>query len=188
MPAKKLPRTLTADEVQALMAVPNLSAPTGLRNRCLLAVMHRCGLRVSEACGLKLRDVDWATGEIRLLGKGGAERIAYLDDRTLELLKRWKEVRRDYAAGKPHLFTTLDGGPVSRKYVWAMMQRYARRAGIERKLGPHSLRHTFATELLRADFDIREVQEALGHADVRNTQIYTHVHSAELRRKLRERA
>lgn len=187
MAATKLPRTLTRAEVEALFAVPNLSAPTGLRNRAMLGVMYRCGLRVSECCGLKLRDVDWESGEVRLRGKGGAERVAYLDDATLALLKRWKDVRRKYAAGKPHLFTTLAGGPVSRKYMWAAMQRMARRAGLDRKLGPHTLRHSFATELLREGFDLREVQDALGHADVRNTQRYTHVHDAELRRKLRAR-
>lgn len=191
MAARELPKTLTAEEVVALMRVPNLSAPTGLRNRAMLEVMHRCGLRVSEACGLHLRDVQWTQGKIHVraeVAKGGREAVVYLDAATQALLERWKERRRSYAAGKPHLFTTLHGGPVSRFYCWQMMQRYARRAGIDRPLGPHMLRHTFATDLLGEGFNVREVQALLRHADLRTTAVYLHVQDAELQRKIRERS
>src|SRR4051794_7612871 len=100
---KELPKVLNADEVDRLMAVPNLDAPTGLRNRCLLGVWHRAGLRVSESCGLYLRDVDWREGEIHIrpeIAKGEKEALLYLDEPTLQLLERWKAVRRKYAAGK----------------------------------------------------------------------------------------
>src|SRR3954462_15853158 len=106
---RDLPKTLTAEEVDALMGRPNLAAPTGLRNRAMLALMHRCGLRVAEVCGLHLRDVDWREGTIRLraeVAKGGREGVVYADQPTLDLLARWKDVRRRYAAGHPHLFTT----------------------------------------------------------------------------------
>lgn len=190
MAGRTLPKTLSAEEVAALMARPNLNAPTGLRNRCILALMHRAGLRVSETCGLHLRDVRWAEGRIVLraeVAKGGREATVYLDESTQSLLEAWKNVRRQYAAGKPHLFTTLKGGPVSRHYVWEMTARYGRRAGIERPVHPHLLRHTFATDLLNEDFNLREVQVLLRHADIRTTTLYTHIVDTELQRKIRAR-
>lgn len=187
---RALPKTLTRAEVTALMAAPNLQAPTGLRNRCLLELMYRSGLRVSEACGLHVRDVRWSEGTIHLrpdITKGNVEATAYIDARTEALLERWKDRRRQYAARRPHLFTTLAGGPIDRRYVWSMMRRYARRAGIERDVFPHMLRHTYATELLQDGFDVREVQQLLRHADIRTTTIYTHLFEAALHRKIRGR-
>jgi integrase/recombinase XerD len=190
MAPRKLPKTLSADEVAALFAAPNRAAPTGLRNLGILTLMHRCGLRVSEACGLHLRDVRLDDGQLHLrpeIAKGGREAFAYLDHQAIELLRSWIVVRRRYAARRPHLFTTLRGGPVSRKYCWAMMRRYARRAGIDRPVHPHMLRHTYATELLREGFNVREVQQLLRHADIRTTVAYTHIFEADLARKIRER-
>jgi integrase/recombinase XerD len=184
-----LPKVLSPGEVKALMAVPNMRSPTGLRNRCMLELMHGCGLRVSETCGLHVRDVRWREGKIHLraeITKGNREAWVSVPDRILALLERWVHVRRRYAAGQPHLFTTLQGAPVRRKYVWEAIQRYARRAGIAHA-APHILRHTFATDLLAEGFNIREVQELLRHADLRTTQIYTHIHDDELHRKVRER-
>lgn len=186
-----LPKTLTTDEAAALLRVPNRRAPTGLRNLAMLTVMYRAGLRVSEACGLHLRDVRWQDGQLHLrseVAKGGREAYVYLDQPTLDVLERWVAVRREYAAGKPHLFTTLGGGPVSRHYVWEMVRRYARRAGLEHlQVHPHTLRHSYATELLREGFNIVEVQHLLRHADIRTTVIYTHITDVELQRKVRER-
>jgi integrase/recombinase XerD len=173
------------------MDAPNLRAPTGLRNRCLLEVMARCGLRVSEACGLHLRDVRFNEHTLHLrpeVTKGAVEATAYLDPRMEALLERWVDRRREYAGrGRPHLFVTLNGDPVDRRYVWQMMRRYARRAGIERDVHPHMLRHTFATNLLAEGFSLREVQTLLRHADVRTTTIYTHVFDHDLHRKIRAR-
>ncbi len=188
--ARRLPKTLSADEVRRLMKVPNLRAPTGLRNRAILMLMHRSGLRVSETCGLHLRDVRWDEGMIHLrpeITKGQREAVAYFDEQTQAMLERWVDVRRQYAAGKPHLFTTLKGGPVSRHYCFQMIRRYARRAGIDRPISPHTLRHTYATELLGEGFNIIEVQNLLRHSDVRTTTIYLHVMDAELQRKIRAR-
>lgn len=190
MAGRKLPKTLTSAEVSALMARPNLDCPTGLRNRCLLEVMHRGGLRVSEACGVHLRDVDWKAGELRIrpeVAKGGREAIVYLEASTLELLGRWKPVRRRHAAGAPFLFVTLRGGQVSRHYVWQMTSRYARKAGVDRPVWPHMLRHSYATELLREGFDLREVQTLMRHADIRTTVLYTHLVDVELAAKVRGR-
>lgn len=190
MSGRELPKILSHDEVAALMRAPNLDAPTGLRNRCMLELMHRCGLRVSEACGLHLRDVDLREGTIHLrpeVAKGGNEAVVYLEPASEALLERWKPVRRRYAAGRKHLFTTLAGGPIDRRYCWRMIRRYADRAGIDRPVSPHMLRHTYATELLREGFDVREVQRLLRHQDIRTTVIYTHLHEAELHRKIRSR-
>jgi len=189
--SRKLPRVLTQEDAAALLAVPSLKRPTGLRNRCLLELMYRCGLRVSEVCGLHVRDVRRREKQIHLrpeVAKGGQEGWAYLDPRTLELLELWKDVRRNYAAKKPHLFTTLEGGPVDRRYVWAMMRRYSRRAGLEHPANPHALRHTYATELLREGFDLRQVQELLRHSNIQTTSVYLHVFDHELQRKIWERS
>jgi integrase/recombinase XerD len=190
MPDRRLPKTLTKDEIAALMARPNTDAPTGLRNRCILEVMHRCGLRVSEACGLHVRDVKWAEAQIHVrpeIAKGGKEAVVYLDPATLALLERWKAVRRPYAAGRPHLFTTLKGEAVDRRYVWEMTRRYARRAGIERNVHPHVLRHTYATELLGEGFNVVEVQRLLRHSDIRTTTVYLHLRDEDLARKVQKR-
>jgi site-specific recombinase XerD len=187
---RELPKTLTSDEVTALMGRCNLTAPTGLRDRAMLALMHRAGLRVSEVCGLHLRDIDWKQGTVHVrpeVGKGGKEAVQPLDGQTLALLERWKQVRRTYAAGKPHLFTTLKGGPVSRHRVWEMTARRARRAGIDRPVWPHMLRHTYATELLRDGFNVVEVQRLMRHSDIRTTSVYLHLHDAELSAKVRAR-
>lgn len=187
---RELPKVLNTEEITALMATPNLDAPTGLRDRCLLELMHRCGLRVSEACELHLRDIEWAEGRIHIrpeVGKGGIEGYVPFDDATRALLERWKGARRKYAAGSKLLFTTLQGKPVDRRCVWAMVRRRARKAGIERHVHPHMLRHTFATELMREGFNLREVQALCRHQDIRTTTIYTHLADAELAEKIRRR-
>lgn len=186
---RELPKVLSREDVAALMATPNLHVPTGLRDRCMLELMHRCGLRVGETCGLDLRDIQVQEQRIHIrpeVGKGGIEGYVPFDDATAELLERWKRVRRPFAAGKPQLFTTLTGNRVDRRKVWEMVQRRAARAGITR-MHPHMLRHTFATELLAEGFDLRQVQTLLRHADVRTTTIYTHVAQRELADKVRRR-
>ena len=190
MPARKLPKTLNADEEKALLGRPNVDCPTGLRNRAILELMLGNGLRVTETTLLNLRDVDWRTKELRIraeIAKNGQEAVLPLAPDALEWLERWKAVRRHHAAGSPLLFVTLKGGQVSRHYVWEMVARYARKAGIDWPVHPHVLRHTFATNLLRDGWDIREVQEMLRHADIRTTQIYTHVAPERLAEKMAKR-
>lgn len=187
---RELPKILSTGEIAALMAAPNLDCPTGLRNRCMLELMYRSGLRVSETCGLHMRDIDFDDGVIQLraaITKGSVDAVAYFDGSVGPLLERWKAERRRFGARRPHLFTTLQGGPIDRRYCWSMMRRYARRAGIERDVHPHMLRHTYATALLREGFDLREVQQLLRHADIRTTTIYTHLFEHELHRKVRRR-
>lgn len=190
MPGRALPKTLTRDEIEALMRRPNLAAPTGLRNRAMLELMYRCGLRVSETCGLHVRDVDLREGEIRLrpeVAKGGREAVVYFDRSTGELLERWKVARRPLAGRLANLFVTHGVAPVRRQYVYEMVGRYARRAGIEKHVTPHMLRHTFATELLREGYDIESVRKAMRHADLKSTAVYLHVYDAELKERLRRR-
>lgn len=191
MTRRELPQTLTDDELDALYRRCNVNCPTGLRDRCILALMARAGLRASEVCGLHLRDVDWKQHTVRIraeVAKGGKEAVQPLDQPTIELLERWKAIRRPYAAGRPHLFCTLKGEPVDRRRVWEMTARRARRAGIDHPVWPHMLRHTFATSLLRDGFNIEEVRLLMRHSDIRTTTIYLHISNVELHDKLRRRA
>lgn len=191
MPGRTLPKTLTDDELDRLFARPNLGCPTGLRNRAILAVLHRCGLRASEVCGLHLRDVDWKAGEVRVraeVAKGGREAVCYLDASTQEWLERWKLERRKFAAGSPWLFTTLRGGQLHRHYVWEMVSRYARKAGIDRPVWPHQLRHTYATSLLNEGFNIEEVRRLMRHVRLETTAVYLEIRDKDLREKVRRRA
>lgn len=191
--ARKLPKTIPADQLEQLLAMPNLEVPTGLRDRCIMELMVRCGLRVTETCGLHLRDVDWKEGEIRLrpeITKGAKEAVVYLDVPTLALLERWKATRRRFAAGKPHLFVCIRaaqrGEPLDRRRVWEMINRRAAKAAIEHAW-PHKLRHTFATMALADGFTITEVQQLMRHSDLRTTAIYLHVKDEQLKAKIRAR-
>ena len=194
MAPRKLPKTFTTAEVEALLAAPNLDVPTGLRDRCMLELMFRCGLRVTETCELYLRDVDWREAEIRLrpeITKGAKDAVVFLDDPTLALLERWKAARRPFGAGKPHLFVCVRGPqrgePLDRRRVYEMINRRARKAGIERTVGPHMLRHSFATASLGDGFTIREVQRMMRHSDLRTTAIYLDLRDADLKAKIRRR-
>lgn len=184
---RKLPKILTRDEVKALLDAPNLRYPTGLRNRCMLELMYRAGLRVGEVVALKPRDVDVKRGVARVHDGKGGDGTAYFDAETLVvLLDQWKSLRR--ALPKTELlFCTLQGQPVSVRYIQQMVQRMRQRAGITAICTPHVLRHTFATELLEEGFSLREVQDAVRHADVSTTQIYTHVLDEQLRTKIQQR-
>lgn len=139
---------------------------------------------------MKLRDVDWTARQIRIqadVAKGKREAVIYLDDDALAWLERWKAERRKYAAGAPWLFTTLKGTQLTRHYIWEMVSRYARRAGIERDVWPHMLRHSFATSLLGEGFNIEEVRRLMRHADIRTTAIYLELRDEDLATKVRAR-
>lgn len=190
MPPRRLPQILTADEVAALMARPNVNCPTGLRNRAILETLYRAGLRASEACGIHVRDLNWKTGNLRVraeVAKYGHEATLYLGDESIEWLERWKHERRHYAAGKPWMFTTLKGGQLDRRYVWEMVSRYGRKAGLDHPIWPHLLRHTYATTLLQEQYSISEVQRLMRHSDLRTTSVYLHVHEEDLAERVRNR-
>lgn len=184
---RRLPVVLSQDEVRRLLDAPNVRYPTGLRNRCMLELMYRAGLRVGEVCALRPRDVEIPSGIVRIWNGKTGDGTAYFDSDSLRvLIEQWKAVRRALPKG-PTLFCTLKGAPVSVRYVEQMFQRMRSRAKIETRCTPHTLRHTFATELLGEGFNIREVQEALRHADISTTQLYTHIINSDLRTKIQQR-
>lgn len=180
---KRLPDTLTISEVERLLAVPDLNTPVGLRDRALLETLYGCGLRVSEAVALALRDVSFENRFLRCIGKGRKERVVPLGAAAAAYLQRYIDdvrPRWDRAGKSPYVFLSNRGRPLSRKTVWSMIRRYARAAGIQKPLSPHTLRHSFATHLLANEAPLRVIQELLGHADIATTQVYTHVDAPRL--------
>ncbi|MCS7040666.1 MAG: site-specific tyrosine recombinase XerD [Anaerolineae bacterium] len=182
---RSLPQALSPGEVELLLAAPDPSTPIGLRDKALLELLYATGLRVSEVVGLDLDDVDLQSGTLRCVGKGNKERVLPLYQRVLNVL-------RDYVTiARPHLqvredeqafFLNHRGQRLTRQGLWLIIKQYVDRAGIQGEVTPHTLRHSFATHLLRGGADIREVQHLLGHAQIATTQIYTHVSPDHLRR------
>lgn len=186
--SRPLPDVLTADEFQRLFDAPNQRCPTGQRNFLMLKVMGNLGLRVSEVVSLELRDINLKQGILKVrMGKGLKDRLMYFNPGDQTLMAAWLEARKSFAGGEPlgKVFVTLKGGPVSARYVRYMVERYARRAGIEKSVYPHLLRHTFATVLYRNTKNLLTVRDALGHRDIGTTQIYTHLANHEVEAALR---
>ncbi len=181
-PWRKIPDVLTAEEQEALLKQPNLRYPTGQRNRLILQLMLSTGLRLAETTALLWRDIDLHAGRLQVQrGRGARERVLWIGDADLGALRDWHGRQARDVAGRPeHVFTTLEGKPVSGRYVQAMVKRYAQKAGIEKNVHPHLLRHTFAADIYRETSNIRVAQKALGHADLSTTQIYTHLVEEEL--------
>ena len=170
---RRLPEVLTEDELEALLKQPNRRYPTGLRNAAMLAIMADAGLRVSEMLSLCPGAISWNSGRIKVIsGKGSKDRVVWVGDGTLELLRSWREIRPCEAK---LLFTTLKGSPLDSRYVRAMTKRYALKAGIKKDVHPYTLRHTFATDLYRQTHDLYLTGKMLGHADISTTTIYTHL-------------
>ncbi len=180
-----LPRFLSLEEVDALIAAPDVSTPRGVRDRALLEVLYATGLRVSELVGLRLTDVRSAQGYLQCTGKGGKERIVPLGDSAADWVRRYVADGRpalSRRATSPWLFVNARGGArLSRIGFWKILKGYGRQAGTRSHLSPHVLRHSFATHLLERGADLRAIQAMLGHADLSTTQIYTHVLEARLR-------
>jgi len=182
--AKKLPQVLNYAEVQKLLASPRGDEPTALRDRALLEVMYACGLRASETIGLELADIDLRQGFLRARGKGSKERIVPLGRKAIAAISVYLRGGRPKLVGEGHeakLFVNFRGGPLSRQGLYKIVQRHARAAGLDGKLSPHTLRHSFATHLLAGGCDLRAVQEMLGHADISTTQMYTHLSGEQLK-------
>ncbi len=181
---QRLPKYLTVAEVEALLAVPDTSTPLGLRDRAIIEVLYAAGLRVSELVGLDLGDVDLAQAQVRVLGKGGKERIALLGRPAVRALRAYLESGRPALLGRrptQALWLNHRGGRLSARGVALMLSKAGERAGIRTPVFPHILRHTFATHLLDGGADLRVVQELLGHADLATTQVYTHVSQSHAR-------
>jgi tyrosine recombinase XerC len=180
----RLPRFLSVEETVSLLAAPDGGTPQGLRDRAILELLYASGLRVSELVGLDAGDVDWGRRELRVHGKGGHMRLALVGRPALRALRTYlQQGRPQLAKDRPTaaLFLNQRGGRLSDRSVRAMVSHYARAAGLQGQVTPHTLRHTFATHLLEGGADLRIVQELLGHARLTTTQRYTHVSRAHLR-------
>ncbi|MBX5463934.1 MAG: site-specific tyrosine recombinase XerD [Clostridia bacterium] len=174
----RLPRVLSVEEVDRLLAAPPAGSPRGCRDRAMLELMYASGLRVSELVQLDLSDLDLEDQVVRCWGKGARERIVPVGRRALEALGEYLSWARPRLVRERHqeaLFVNARGGRLTRQGFWKLLRGYARRAGIRQRITPHTLRHSFATHLLENGADLRSVQEMLGHADIATTQIYTHL-------------
>ena len=178
---KPLPNFMPVDEAFALMETPNPSQTWGARDKAILETLYSTGIRVSELVGLGEGDLDSSLGIVRVLGKGGKERIVPIGEKALEALRVYLE-KRDEAIGKTGekgrkapIFVNTRGGRLTSRSVGRILQKHLVRGGIWRKISPHALRHSFATHLLDAGADLRGIQELLGHASLSTTQRYTHV-------------
>jgi integrase/recombinase XerD len=180
---RKLPQTLSTGEMQKLLAGPTGADAYAIRDRAMLELVYSSGLRASEICGLTLQQVDLEHGFVRVFGKGSKERVVPLGDKARDAVQAY------LGSGRPRLvkpktgselFITERGKAMSRKTLWVMVKSAAARAGLEKPVKPHLLRHSFATHLLGGGADLRAIQEMLGHASIGTTQIYTAVESSRL--------
>ena len=181
---RRLPDVLSVPEIEALLSAVPLDEPATQRDRSMLELLYGCGLRVSELISLRARDLDLDEGLVRVRGKGSKERLVPVGAAARSAARRYLRESRpdlDRGDGEGRIFLNLRGRPLSRMGVWKILRRHVARAGIEKRVTPHTLRHSFATHLLEGGADLASVQEMLGHADISTTEIYTHVDRAHLR-------
>jgi site-specific recombinase XerD len=185
---RRLPNFLSQEQIQALIAAPDGDTPQHLRDRALLELLYAAGLRVSEVAGLDVDRVDPDERTALVLGKGARERMVLMGRPAVEALARYlREGRPNLASrAEPALFLNREGGRLSQRAIQILVRKYALVAGIDRRIHPHLLRHTFATHLLDGGAELRVVQTLLGHESVNTTQIYTHVTDATKRRAIEE--
>jgi integrase/recombinase XerC len=182
---RRLPSFLTQEEMEKLLNAPDLSTPLGQRDRALLELLYASGLRVSELVGLTLEQIDLESNEIRVWGKGSKERVVLMGQPAAEALKDYIKEGRARLRGEKKskaLFLDRYGQKLTERSVQRLLNQYAKKAGIGKRVHPHLLRHTFATHLLDGGADLRVVQELLGHARLTSTQIYTHVTKGQARK------
>jgi integrase/recombinase XerD len=181
---RTLPDTLSVQEVESLLAAPRVEEPLAWRDRALLELAYGAGLRVSELCGLGLTDLLLAENLVRIYGKGGKERLVPIGRSLIGAVSVYLHTSRpelDRGKSKGKVLLNARGQPLTRVGAWGIVKRATQRAGITKRVTPHTLRHSFATHLLEGGADLRAVQEMLGHADLSTTQIYTHVDREYLR-------
>jgi integrase/recombinase XerD len=175
---RSLPKILTEEDVDALLAAPNVETPLGLRDKSMLETLYASGLRVSELVTMQVAQLSQDMGVVRVVGKGSKERLVPVGEEALIWIRRYMDnARPEILAGRQvdALFVTSRGASMTRQAFWYLVRRYADQAGIRKGISPHTLRHAFATHLLNHGADLRVVQMLLGHADISTTQIYTHV-------------
>ena len=183
----RIPGVLSQSEVESFLAAPRRNDSYWQRDVAMLEVLYATGCRASEVCSLRLRDLNVEQKHLKCTGKGGKQRMVPLGTAAINAIDRYvTELRGELAAKLKYpvdeLFLSRSGRPLDRIQLWRLVKFYARRAGIDDKISPHSLRHSFATHLLAGGADLRQVQEMLGHANIQTTQIYTHVDHSRLKR------
>ncbi|MDX8391136.1 MAG: tyrosine recombinase [Mariprofundaceae bacterium] len=184
---RPLPKMLSEEEVEALLAAPDIGSHLGLRDRCMLELLYASGLRVSELVALRVAQIDTQAMLLRVIGKGDKERLVPYGEEAAVWLQRWDTVRKSQAVrgetkspASSFLFPGRSGKAMTRQNFWQRLRRYAIAAGLERLPSPHTLRHAFATHLLNHGADLRAVQMLLGHANISTTEIYTHISRVRL--------
>ncbi len=183
----KLPTVLTVEEVDKLLNFIPQKKVNDIRNKAMLELMYAAGLRVSEVINLKLEDLNLESRFIRIKGKGGKERIVPIGEKCVQAIKEWLNLRNKKFAKKlslenrNYVFISKLARPISRVEFWSQMKNYVRQVGIQKNVSPHTLRHSFATHMLKYGADLRIVQELLGHSDISTTQIYTQVDRQQLK-------
>jgi len=181
---QNIPKFLNLEEIEKIIQSPDLSRPTGLRDRAMMELLYASGLRVSELCKVGKSDVDLEFAVVRTTGKGNKQRLVPIGKSAVLAIRNWVENGRDAllkGRASRYLFITARGGCLTRQAFWKLLAGYGRKVGIFHDLTPHVLRHSFATHLLEGGADLRSVQVMLGHADISTTQIYTHVLRSRLR-------
>ena len=182
--SRKLPRVLGRAEVQRLLEQPKGTDPIAMRDRAMLELMYACGLRASETIDLEMGNIDLVDHVVRARGKGSKERLVPVGRTAARAVADYMRRGRPPLVGErtqPHLFVNFRGGQLTRQGLYKIIARHAKSAGLENKMSPHTLRHTFATHLLAGGCDLRSVQEMLGHADVSTTQLYTHLSNQHIK-------
>lgn len=184
-----LPETLSAPEVEKLLSAAAGKSPLELRDRAIVELLYASGLRASELCGARLENLDLEKSFIRVVGKGNKQRLIPVGTQAREALERYLQLGRPELVGKRtggEIFLSVRGRKLTNQRIWQLMNALGKRAGLEKAIHPHMLRHSFATHLLEGGADLRIIQEMLGHADISTTQIYTHVDSRHLHKAHRQ--
>jgi integrase/recombinase XerD len=179
-----VPGTLSTTEMESLLQQPDTGRPLGIRDKAMLELLYATGIRVSELNSLTINDIHWQVGYLVTMGKGRKERIVPIGSVALKELNRYMEQVRPVLLGYNKtglLFLNKSGKGLTRQGCWKIVKKYASMAGLEKKVHPHTFRHSFATHLLEGGADLRAVQAMLGHADISTTQVYTHVTKSRLK-------
>lgn len=183
--SRQLPDTLSTEEIDRIINSIDPSTVKGLRDRAILELLYSCGLRVSEVCDLKLSDLHFGEGYIRVIGKGNKQRLVPISGLARERISLYKDHRKG-SHSEDTLFLNNRGSRLTRVMIFTIIKQATLRAGIDKKISPHTFRHSFATHLLAGGADIRQVQELLGHENILTTEIYTHLDDSHLRQTMEE--